>query len=237
MHAASERHNKCLDAKAVKESPRTTPLNVAISRLTHQQNETMMKLFRTAYCIAKQHFSIRSFPTLLSLQEQNGLNLGRAYRNRMAASSFILSISGVMQAGITDCLNSVEFFSLLLDGSTDISTTEQEIVYVRFLKDGKPFNIFLGLMSITDASANGLALHLDTFLTNLGIQNWKSKLVGLGTDGATVNVGQQGGLGAIFKRELPYLVQIHCVAHRLELAVLDACKKIEYVEKFHTIHG
>ena len=84
--------------------------------------------------------------------------------------------------------------------------------------------MFLGLMSI--ASANGLALHLDAFLTDLGIQNWKLKLVGLGTDGATVNVGQQGKLGAILKRELPYLVQIHCVAHRLELAVLDACKNI-----------
>lgn len=65
------------------------PEQTAMSRLTRQQNEVMLKLFRTAYCVVKHNFSLCSFPALIDLQECNGLNLGRAYRNRMAASSFV----------------------------------------------------------------------------------------------------------------------------------------------------
>ena len=87
-------------------------------------------------------------------------------------------------------------------------------------------------MAVTDGTAVGIAAELDSFLTGLGIFNWKSKLVGLGTDGASVNVGCHGGLGAILKQEIPYLLQIHCIAHRLELAVLDTCKHVEFVGNF-----
>ena len=42
-----------------------------------------------------------------------------------------------------------------------------------------------------------------------------------------MNVGSQGGLGAILR------ILIHCVAHRLELAVLNAYNKVEYIGNFH----
>ena len=126
----------------------------------------------------------------------------------------------------------------MLDGSTDITTTEQEIVHLRLLKDGEPVNIFLGLMAVKDGSAKGIATELNSFLTDLGIQNWKAKLIGLGTDGASVNIGHQGGLGALLKQEIPYLLQVHCIAHRLELAVHDACKNIDFVGSFQeTLKG
>ena len=87
-----------------------------MTRLTRQQNEVLLKLFRTAYCLGKQNFSLRSFPALIALQEQNGLTLSKAYRNRMAASSFVLSIANVMRCDIIEQINSREHFSLLIDG-------------------------------------------------------------------------------------------------------------------------
>ena len=38
-------------------------------------------------------------------------------------------------------------------------------------------------------------------------------------------------MGTILKRDAPY-IHIHCIAHKLELAVLDACKHVSYVTKF-----
>lgn len=233
-HGTSECHQKCVDAKRVKEAPEKAPLNAAVSRLTRQQNDTMLKLFRTAYCLVKQNFSLRSFPTIVSLQECNGLPLGRAYRNRTAASSFIESIATVLQKNIVNDINNGEFVSLMIDGSTDVAVKEQVIVYVRILKDGRPVTIFLGLISVKSGTAEGIFAGLDAFLTELGINNWKLKLVGLGTDGASVNVGSRGGLGAILKRDIPHLIQVHCIAHKLELAILDACKQVVYVDKFQT---
>ena len=72
------------------------------------------------------------------------------------------------------------------------------------------------------------------FFTELGIDNFMSKLVGLGTDGASVNCGPRSGIGAIINKDIPHLVHIHCIAHKLELAVLDACKQVAYIEKFQT---
>ena len=185
-------------AKKVKDAPEKAPLNVSISRLIRQENETMIRLFQTAYYVVKHNFTIRSFPALIGLQECNGLSFGGANRNRMAASSFISSISSVIQSNAVENINSTDLFSILIDGSTDICAIEQEIVYVRILKDGRPVNVFLGLMSVKTGAAINIAVELDVFLTGLGIQTWKAKLVGLGTDGASVNVGSQGGLGAIY---------------------------------------
>ena len=106
-----------MEAEQVKAAPEKVPLNVTVTRLTRQQNEVMLQLFRTAYCIAKQNFSIRSFPVLVSLQECNGLKLGAAYQNRMAASSFISSIAKVEQKSIVDEINKQEVFSVLIDGA------------------------------------------------------------------------------------------------------------------------
>ena len=87
-------------------------------------------------------------------------------------------------------------------------------MYARILKDGKPHNIFLGLMFLPSGSAEGISSGLHSFFSDMGFLNWKEKLVSLGTDGASVNVGAQGGLGAVLKKDIPYLLQVHCVAHR-----------------------
>ena len=116
-----------------------------------------------------------------------------------------------------------------------MSVKEQEIVHVKFLENGKPVTIFLGLITVENGTAEGILEGVDKFFSQIGMPNWKTKLVGLGTDGASVNIGTQGGLGAILKKDVPYLIQIHCIAHKLELAVLDACKQVQYVEKFQNI--
>ena len=45
-----------------------------------------------------------------------------------------------------------------------------------------------------------------------------SKLMGFGSDGASVMTGTVIGVGTRLDRSDPYLVAIHCVAHSLALA-------------------
>ena len=51
----------------------------------------------------------------------------------------------------------------------------------------------------------------------LGVST-KPVLIGLGTDGATVNIGAHNGLRGQMQRALPWLFWCWCYAHRLELA-------------------
>ena len=41
-------------------------------------------------------------------------------------------------------------------------------------------------------------------------------------DGAAVNLGVHRGLTALLQVEMPWLVSMHCMNHRLELAAKDA---------------
>ena len=47
-------------------------------------------------------------------------------------------------------------------------------------------------------------------------------------------MGESGGVGAIIKKDIQHLIHIHCIAHKLELAVLDACTRVTYIVKFQT---
>ena len=52
------------------------------------------------------------------------------------------------------------------------------------------------------------------------------KVVGLGTDGASVMASSNNGLNGLMKLQNPYCIYVHCVCHRLNLAVSQVSKEI-----------
>ena len=56
--------------------------------------------------------------------------------------------------------------------------------------------------------------------------------MGFGSDGASVMTGRVSGVAARLSQSNPYLVAIHCVAHRLALACSQAGERIAYIQKF-----
>lgn len=93
---------------------------------------------------------------------------------------------------------------------------------------------FAGVHSTDKANAENLVIGLQTVVQeNLKIQwnDFKSKLVALSCDGASVNTGNKGGVGALLKNQQPDIIVIHCMAHRLELSLKDVLKKIPLYQK------
>ena len=62
-----------------------------------------------------------------------------------------------------------------------------------------------------------------------------SKLVALGSDGASVMLGKNNGVIALLKAEQPSMIAVHCSGHRLELAYKDSIKKFPLAEKVTTL--
>ena len=81
------------------------------------------------------------------------------------------------------------------------------------------------MKDVVDASAFGIKAVLVTVFDNLGVDNWSSKLVGICVDGAAVNLVVRRGIVALLREDLPWLVAIRCLNHRLELTVKDAFTK------------
>ena len=101
----------------------------------------------------------------------------------------------------------IHFIRLGLDESTDRSM-EKHLQSVR-IADGKA-------VTVVDAVKEVAA----TYKFGMG------KVVGLGTDGASVMASNLNGVNGLLTIDNPHLVFMHCVCHRLNLAVSQACTGI-----------
>ena len=48
----------------------------------------------------------------------------------------------------------------------------------------------------------------------------------LGADGANVMLGEISGVYGLLKQEIPHIIKVHCVAHRLELSFADTLSDV-----------
>lgn len=86
---------------------------------------------------------------------------------------------------------------------------------------------YVAVVELKNADANGVIASINTGMVEFGLENWKSQTVDFGSDGASVYVGGLNGVVAKLRVEIPWLLGAHCIAHRLELSVLDALKDEE----------
>lgn len=135
--------------------------------------------------------------------------------------------------GLAENLQKAKFFSLLLDGSTGAGSVDNELVLVVWFDKGGPDEkVFtrtshFKIMRPSTITAQGMFDILQESLQSLGIEAMDSekctRLVGIGTDGASANIAG-GGLKGLVEAKLLWMFWMWCMAHRLELAIKDAVK-------------
>lgn len=69
-------------------------------------------------------------------------------------------------------------------------------------------------------SADGLFECFKRAFSFVGVDNWKSKLIGFGCDGASVNIAASGLRGHL-EEAVPWVTVFWCFVHRLELAIKE----------------
>lgn len=80
-----------------------------------------------------------------------------------------------------------------------------------------PVSKFAGLKECHNAKATGIITEaIKEVLKEIG-DKWKQKLVFLGSDGASVMIGKNNSVYVHLKTDVPSLISIHCIAHKLEL--------------------
>lgn len=66
------------------------------------------------------------------MDKAKDLDVGQAYQNDKAGRAFVRHIAKVEQDRTVNVIDVASFFSLTLDGATDVFGTEQESVYIHF---------------------------------------------------------------------------------------------------------
>ncbi|XP_070560509.1 zinc finger protein 862-like isoform X1 [Ptychodera flava] len=238
-HALSEGHKEAVANIARRTAkPGETEAEKCIQQMNHQVFDRLTILFRTAHAIAYHSRPFLDMIWMCNLDEKKGINVGNTYRNDKQCKQFIEAIAAVEKRGQEADLMDAKFISLLSDGSVDVATIENEVVYGRFAIKGEVKTVFLAMQSVARANAPGIykALMKSLVFENISLQQMQQKIVGFGCDGASVNTGSVSGVITLLQTNISKeIVLVKCLAHRLELAFKDAIKGIHLYTKLNTL--
>ena len=122
-------------------------------------------------------------------------------------------------------------FCILADESRDVSSKEQMTIIVRFVDDeGCIIERFLGLVHVKSTKAEDLWTVIEELLQQCKLP--VSRIRGQGFDGASNMSGPFNGLSAKILARNQSAFYIHCFAHQLQLALVDAAKEVQEVWQF-----
>ncbi|KAJ9541478.1 hypothetical protein OSB04_027984 [Centaurea solstitialis] len=122
-------------------------------------------------------------------------------------------------------------FCLLVDEARDESHKEQMSVVFRFVnKEGFIVDRFFGVVHVRDTTAQTLKDGIYSLLSNYNLD--VKSIRGQGYDGASNMRGQFKGLQALILEDCKYAYYVHCLAHRLQLALMAACQGVVALRKF-----
>ena len=126
---------------------------------------------------------------------------------------------------ISECVSS-KFWSVIVDETTDASTTEQMSICVRYVHvvDDTELEICVGFCSVTSTDSQTLTNAIVNFLVSKGLD--MKKLVGKGFDGAANMSGCISGVSTRLTQLYPNAKYFtHCRNHCLNLAIAASCKE------------
>ena len=114
-----------------------------------------------------------------------------------------------------------------VDESTDSSTKENMVVYLAWMHKGKCVIEFLEMVRLVGGTK---AEQIEAALVKCLSQwdpNYAKKLVGFSSDGASVMTGSENGVTTRFRRTTSWMLNFHCICHKLALGANDASKRVE----------
>ncbi|XP_044537375.1 sperm flagellar protein 2 [Gracilinanus agilis] len=232
-HDNSEAHTKAVLAEATGVSSLT---DAAKEQMLKNRNKVILgrieNLFRTCHAIAKTGRPLKDFVWMCKLDDMKGVDVGPIFRTDKSARTFIYFIAEVERISLREKLEKCKFFSLISDGGSDNFIEDTKVVYIQFAYEGKVCCQVVGVQTVDKIEPVAIKSAIEKTLEmnlqlNLSSKDWSKKLVGFGSDGASVMVAENNGVARLLKEIQPCVQTVHCFAHRLELAYQEALQSIQ----------
>ena len=140
----------------------------------------------------------------------------------------LLTILGEEVKRLVQCqIQLSPYLGLICDETTDLSTSKALVLYTKVVVNDHVQTYFLGVSELTDGTAETVTESIKT-IDGLSME----RVVAFGSDGPAVMVGRENGVAARLSTDQKSLVSIHCVAHRLALAVSESAETVPDVKRF-----
>ncbi|XP_043201152.1 uncharacterized protein LOC122370000 [Amphibalanus amphitrite] len=215
-HAKTEKHKKAVVAS--KCSPKITDKLASASGSDREC--TKRAELRTALFVAEHgsNASADHLSDVIASLDPHSNVLKNFKLHRTKCSGIINNVIGPILH--EELLNDIgqSYFSLILDESTDISTTQCLGIMVRYFSK-KMKKVVTSMYRLIELQATSAEAILEALLRALDTDKLQvSRLVGIGVDGASAMVGRHHSVSSMLKEKVPHLVVVRCICHSLHLA-------------------
>jgi hypothetical protein len=201
--------------------------------LLRKMRTMLLVVMRTVYWLCVENVAMLKLKSLYcmirGLPGSSFSSLPDNYINASRCREFVMSLSAVVKSKQWKDILASPSVSLLIDESTDISTSENMILCIIYICDKRPKTVFVGLEHCPATDAASIHALIVEFFSLRGLS--MSKLAAFCSDGASVMTGSVSGVGVRLQGSNPFLVCIHCIAHRLALACADSANDMDYPEE------
>ena len=216
--------------------PDETPAVKAKLSLNKLAMDRLTILFHTVHAINLHAWPARDYKWISELDEVKGLHIGKVYHSSEKYNEFSGAIAEVQRNKICKLLVESKFVSVIVDGSMDSSITDNEIIYIQTCLQGTIQTNFIQCCQVECGTADGILQAIKWAMETVSDWNqFTTKLVALGSDGAAVMLGKNRGVISLLQAHQPSMIAVHSSGHRLELAYKDGIKKIPLAEKVVTL--
>jgi hypothetical protein len=174
--------------------------------------------------LVTEHIPAIKLPALFALLVALGHSEIKQKFNHMRYFwSFLFTMSATLLASQVLRINDSPFYGLMADTSPDNTGEDHLLLYIRYIDTAKMVAVveLLCNMKVGNKRAHGLLAAVVAVLSALTIDI--SKLITFGSDGDAAWVGcNTGVLKQLTDQYCPFLLAVHCAAHRTALVAKDA---------------
>ncbi|KAL7373843.1 hypothetical protein ABVT39_015712 [Epinephelus coioides] len=159
-HSIAKQHIACRDAHLTSSQlDRIGTVPPAVNKQLSKLNEDILREIKMkmniAYCVAKEELPFTKFGPLITLHKNNSISVSATYDNHVLCAEMIGQIADKMKCELATKVKDKHYLSIMIDGDTDMSTKECEVVYVRLIEDETPVNKLVGQQEVQYTHAKG----------------------------------------------------------------------------------
>lgn len=207
---------------------------------SHSRREkAILTAIKSVYWIAKEEIanhkyaSLLQFLRLLHVREVSDLHVGEnaKYTSHRIFDEILVCLNRVVEEETDALLHSSPYLGVGVDESTDVSVEKHLAIIARAVtSNGLIVAKYVKCVEMADGKGLTMYATLKSVLEDKSIA--LTKVLGFGSDGARAMVGARQGMQAYLLKDTPFCVPVHCVNHRLALAVSQAASGIPCLRTF-----
>ena len=142
------------------------------------------------------------------------------------------AIAEVLEKELENKLAASPAVTVLADESTDIAVNKRLVLYAQIsnLQTMQVSTEYITNVKVTEGTGEAIANEIYRQLALCRVE--ADKIMGLGSDGASVMTGKGKGVTGMMLRKKPHLVDVHCIAHKLALCTSQAAENLPPLKEY-----